>query len=634
MKTKEIILFIDDETYSPVDVKTRGAWNYAKEAGILLISYRFSHWKPGRVEFVTNWDREKLRWQDLPKEIKEHKGPVVAHNLFFEHAIHTHVLPFVSHLSDASVYRCTAATSRRMGLPGDLYSACKALGLKNQKDKGEGDKLIKKYSSPDPKTGLYRKITEEDAAAWIRYGRGDVLAMEELYETLPKLHEDKFEWPVFQADKVINLRGWKVDRKAVEEIKSLYEKAVKIVEKKAEKLCGREKSGTLTVSSPVGFVRWIGEQGEKIENAQAFTLEELSRKTKNKAIKTAISYRKTLAAAAPKKLEAFLNYADADGIVRHSELYFGAHTGRWAGRGIQPHNLPRETADDWKKTLREVKAEVKSGNVESTVEKINSLIRGCIVPHISFAVSDFSAIEARALFYLSGCRTGLNIYKQGKNPYLEMGEKMFGRKIKKEETREYTLAKNAVLGLGYGMGKDRFFDYCKFTGQEIDLAFAEKTVRIYRDTFEEVPGYWRECERNFMRVLSGGKVDGWTLSKDKSFLRLTLPSGRAMYYFKPRIEDNKIEVIGNYGGIQKLWGGVIVENIVQGYARDLLAHSILEAEKAKLYVSGHVHDEIIVDATQPEKNLKILEKIMSTPPAWAPGFPLKCEAKIMSRYGK
>jgi len=251
MKTEKT-LFLDFETFSHVDIKTRGAWNYAKEAGALLLSYRFSNWAKGKVKFVTNWDREELTEADFPDEIKNFRGPVVVHNWAFEHAIFTHVLPFLTYFTNAQVYRCTAATARRMGLPGDLDGACRALNLPNLKDKAEGTKLIRKYSVPD-KNGLFRPIPPDDRKKWLGYGKGDVLAMENLYNVLPPLHLDAFEWPVFQLDKVMNLRGLTVDRKGVEHLKELYEKAVTITEKKAEKLCGKEKSGTLTVSSPSGF---------------------------------------------------------------------------------------------------------------------------------------------------------------------------------------------------------------------------------------------------------------------------------------------------------------------------------------------------------------------------------------------
>jgi hypothetical protein len=59
-------------------------------------------------------------------------------------------------------------------------------------------------------------------------------------------------------------------------------------------------------------------------------------------------------------------------------------------------------------------------------------------------------------------------------------------------------------------------------------------------------------------------------------------------------------------------------------------------KKQLLETVGTVHDELIteVDDMTAQTGLKVIEKIMSTPPAWAPGFPLKCEAKIMGRYGK
>lgn len=636
---KEDFLFIDFETASPVDIKTAGAWLYAKEAHVLLISYRFSTDKAQQVKTVKNFGRKPLTPRDIPDDLKKWRGPVVAHNWSFEHAIFTHCLPFLKHFADPSVYICTASTARRYGLPGALDDAARSLKLKNQKEKADGSKLINKYSKPN-KNGGFNPITKEDAKKWVSYGGADVLTMEELFYTFPRLDLDAFEGPVFRLDQKLNLAGLRVDRAAVTRIKKAYELIVSRAQVEAKTLCGVEASGALTVVSPIGFTRWLENEGERVPNAQAATLDELLLKTKNTRVAAAIKLRQTLAAAGPKKLESLLSFSDLLGVVRHSFFYFGGHTGRWSGRGFQPQNLVRLVAENWQETFDALVKGI------GGVDEVNSLLRGCIIPRKGnrFVVGDFSAIEARGLFYLAGCASGLAVFREGRDIYKEQAGRFYNKRADAVEKSERQIGKAQILGLGYGMGAGRFIDYARTYGVELTAPEAEAAVRMYRGGFPEVPRLWRDLETAFRLALRDGVAvvgDGFRRlafrrSADKRFMRLTLPSGRAMYYFRPRIADGDLVVSLPRGGIQKLWGGVICENVVQAYCRDLMAASMLAADAAGLQIVGTVHDEIIAEAktSAAKKSVAVLERCMTTPPDWARGFPLGAECAIMDRYGK
>jgi DNA polymerase bacteriophage-type len=629
---KETVLFIDDETFSPVDIKTRGSWNYAKKAGLITMSYRFSNWKSGRVEFVVNWEREKMTKNDFPKEVQNWRGPVVAHNLFFEHAIHSHVLPFLPHLSDPLIYRCTAATSRRMGLPGDLYSACKALGLKNLKDKAEGDKLIQKYSKPDPKTGLFRPIPPEDRKKWLTYGRGDVLAMEELYNVLPPLHLDKFEWPVFQADKKMNLRGLKMDVSFIKSLQKVYGEILNQAEAKAVKMAGRTKSGTLILNSRDNFLNWVNSRlvsVKPIENAQAGTLGKLIRDlsgTKSKMEKEvleALAVRRIIAAKSPKKLAAMLNFADEDGIVRHAFLYNLTHTNRWAGRAFQPQNLTRDATEDFDGTFKELKKLVKAGalykiedgKVSTVTDLIKQLMRGCIVPRDGkkIIIADFAGVEMWTLFYLSDCQAGLRAFKENRDLYIEQAAEVYGIPMKAVDKKKRNHGKVFMLAPQYGMGDKKMYLKCDEEGIPLDKKGAKKAIDAYRERFVEVPRFWRNAENAFIQAVQNGKetkignrphntikfkTGGFG---GRKFLRMTLPNGRPLYFFNPQVKWIKKEITLDDGtkkmvdrqviqywgaldeggfGLKTIWGGTLAENIASSYSRDLLCHSMLEVEAA------------------------------------------------------
>lgn len=626
------ILFIDSETKSRADITSVGGWLYTQDSSteIILGAYRFSDWQAGRVEFFTA--------DTIPAEVADFTGVVVAHNWTFEHGI-------LSALADKGKvnasyknpdrYECTAATAARMALPRSLEKASEALELKNKKLSREGRALILRYSVPDKK-GNFRKITESDFQLWKEYNKADVLAMEELFYTLPRLMDEPFESRVFRIDQRMNLQGVKIDRQSAREILDAYNAQLSVIKENAKTLCGVEAAGALTVSSTVGFKKWLGKMGAPVDNVQEATLDAVYAKTKNGIIQTAIEYRRAIAAAAPKKLEAMLATSDADGIARHFLLYAGAHTLRWSGRGFQIQNLPRATTKDFNAD----KAALVSFLSDDPAARVSKLLRGLIIPRkgSALAVCDLAAIEARVLFYLSGCTNGLDVYRTGGNIYKEFAGRVFNKPTAEIEkgSLEYQVGKSAVLGLGYGMGVNRFYEYCK-----IDLELAEKTVKLYRDTYKAVPKFWWDIENAFRKTISTGSatVRGleFKLSKSKSFMRVKLLSGRYQYYFEPAIDDDGSISCEINGGRKKLWGGMLVENLVQGTARDIICDCLFRLEGSKLLKPVFtVHDEIVceVKTKDAKKGMAELLQVMTTAPDWLPGFPLGAEGETMTRYGK
>ena len=89
-------------------------------------------------------------------------------------------------------------------------------------------------------------------------------------------------------------------------------------------------------------------------------------------------------------------------------------------------------------------------------------------------------------------------------------------------------------------------------------------------------------------------------------------------------------------GEAHLYGGKIAENVVQAICRDLLVAAMLECERHGLPVVLHVHDEIVIEVPEAEAKaaLQTLAVIMSTPPAWAMGFPIEVEGFAAERYLK
>lgn len=76
------------------------------------------------------------------------------------------------------------------------------------------------------------------------------------------------------------------------------------------------------------------------------------------------------------------------------------------------------------------------------------------------------------------------------------------------------------------------------------------------------------------------------------------------------------------------------ENVTQASAHDILRAALRECDRAGLEVIAHIHDEVVLETAEPDRAKVELERMMTTPPAWAEGLPLAVEAKVMERYGK
>jgi DNA polymerase len=296
----------------------------------------------------------------------------------------------------------------------------------------------------------------------------------------------------------------------------------------------------------------------------------------------------------------------SDGQRLHAPLkYYGAAvTGRWSGSdGLNMQNLnSKETAGgvDLRALLRP-----ESGKV--------------------FVVCDLSQIEPRVLAVLAGdeamlagLRSGLALYEAHARATMMWG----GGALKKENPRLYALAKARVLGLGYGAGPETFRRVAKImAGLELDETDATTFVEEFRKTNPRTVELWGRMQKAFNRT-------------DRDVVVFKTKAGRALRYFG--VDGKQAEAVKGSGKRLRWWGSKLVENLVQGTARDVLAGMVLEIERAGLPVVLHVHDEVVVEVASEdaEAALETVDRIMSTAPEWMPDLPVECEGSIMEVYGK
>lgn len=205
-----------------------------------------------------------------------------------------------------------------------------------------------------------------------------------------------------------------------------------------------------------------------------------------------------------------------------------------------------------------------------------------------------------------------------------------------------------VSNCGYGMGTNKFYQRCRendslrplFDSGEYDWDFIDHLIKTYRKKYFKIPELWNNVEKAFRFVCKypgqERTLPGLRFWKSGQTVNLQLPSGRVLFYHHAKV--NRRGDISYLSGRKrvKLWGGSLVENIIQAIARDLLGYWILECEAQGLSVIFHCHDEIVSYSFggNEHQDLKRMNEIMSTGPDWAEGLPLAAEGSLAECYQK
>lgn len=302
--------------------------------------------------------------------------------------------------------------------------------------------------------------------------------------------------------------------------------------------------------------------------------------------------------------------------------YYGAHTGRWSGSDkVNFQNLP--SRDKKKKALK------------------NAVVapKGYLIGN-----SDSSQIEARILAWLAGQDDVVKQFANGEDVYSIFASKIFERPISKANPVERFVGKTCILGLGYGTGALKLQHTLKTTppGSVVDEDEAKKYVRLYREENDKIIELWKEGDTVIKDLADWGNTKPYWFGK-KDCVRVTrdglvLPNELHIRYPKLRLdtaESKSQYVYDSRKGPEHLWGGSLVENVVQALARVVVGEQMLQINK-RYPVVLTVHDAAVVLVREQEKieaEAYIVE-CMSTPPSWAEGLPVACECKFAKSYGE
>ena len=279
-----------------------------------------------------------------------------------------------------------------------------------------------------------------------------------------------------------------------------------------------------------------------------------------------------------------------------------------------------------------------------------------------FVVCDLSSIEVVTLGWMTGCRSILKVFEEGRDPYIEFATFAY-RQLYDQITKEQRqICKPPVLGCGYGLGggeesldkngdeiRTGLWGYALGMGTDMTREKAHEFVALYRSIYPEIPRAWRKWEnaaiaavRTGEKQIAGGLTFGCAKGK---LLWIQLPSGRRLHYVRPRLGteegfgSDKLsyegQIIGAHWGRVHTWGGKIAENLTQAIARDVLAEGMLNAAEAGFTIVGHSHDETIcLEDVGSKLNVAKLRECMIKRPTWAPDLPLNAAAFESERYKK
>lgn len=566
-------------------------------------------------------------------------------------------------------WRCAAAKSRAFALPGHLGDAAKVLNTTAQKNK-EGKRLLTKFSCPrnptakDSRLRILPKDDPKDAQLLYTYNVDDVKAELEISSRVPELSE--FELKFWQCDQEINHRGVQLDIVSVLNCIRIIEQANKKYNDEVPILT----NGAVNKTTEIARIRrWMESLGVVVPSLNEESIIEL---LKNPLllpqIRRVLEIRQLIGSSAVKKLYAMLNQCTASGRLHDLFIYHSARTGRAAGSGVQPQNLPRGQEDFDVDSALNIISNCNLDEVEFTYGNATTAVSNCLrglfiaKPGHDLISSDYSAIEAVVLAELAGESWRQEVFRTHGKIY-EMSASLISG-IPFEEILEYKektgkhhpirkLGKVAELASGYGgwIGAWLNFGADEFLSEDE----IKKSILSWRAASPAIVEFWGGQQRGYNTPCYYG-VEGAAIEAvlypgkryyvdhhisficTDTILYCMLPSGRELTYHKPQLELSSKRP-GTYelsfegwntnpkGGApgwirQTTYSGKLVENIVQAVARDILAYAIVNLEAAAYPIVLHVHDEIVSEVPQGYGGIEEFERLMSKMPAWAEGWPV------------
>jgi DNA polymerase len=655
-------LSIDFETRSTVDLRKSGVYPYAAHptTEVLCMAYAVDNmepmlWVPGDPVPGDVLEAVEQGWEFR------------AYNAQFERLIWQILVDREGFPSvPLESWVCTQAEARAMALPTSkgMVTVAKVLRCDQQKDE-DGHKLMLQMCKPrkprkgeDP-DGLY---WFEDPARLNRlyaYCLDDVRTERAVASKLRRLSAHERE--IYLLDQRINDRGVHLDVGLIEAAQEMRDEAVDRASAAMHQLTDGEVRGVTDMRGLRSYLQVDSVAEAEVKELLAGELSPIDRQL--------LELRRDNGKSSVAKLDTMmlvLHNGGAHGLLQ----YHGADTGRWAGRLVQPQNFPRPSIKNIEQLIPLVTARDYDGIEEHApvMEVLSSMLRSMLTPHPgqTFYCADFSAIEGWVVAWLAG--------QDGMTSYEEMAAAIFGLPVDEigEDSTERQVGKVAVLGCGYGMGINKYIDtvydwtginlhdpncagcQAKLRGNkaEHEGCTGQRAVNTYRTVNAPIKELWYAAEDAMVAaVRRPGEVTTTTGGRVRfrvkgQFLWAVLPSGRPLCYPLPKLVDTitpwgaekqAVEISTTNSYTRKwerrtLYGGLIVENLTQAIARDVMADAMLRVEAAGYPIVLTVHDEVLAESAA--GNLDEFQQLMSLMPEWSGGLQLKVSGWEGRRYRK
>lgn len=668
---------VDIETTSACDLPNCGAEKYARD--------------PSTCMLCAAWDDADSPFPGGPKIWRCDRKPplyglfqalleadlLIAHNAQFERSVIGQSCPA---LKDARRWADSAMLCGAAGRPHALREACYSLCLPDSLEKdARGKRLLNMFSVQSSK--LYVGGPSANPQAFdelCEYCRQDVRAERAVWSALAPRFYDSLLRRQWEMDCAVNDAGIPIDADEIRGAKAIYE----YLQEEAE-CAATELTGGAALRSTPALRAWTAAQGWPLDSfAREAVNEALADEVQCAAhpeVEQLLRLRKAVCGTAGKKFDAFLSRVCNDGRIRGALKARVAHTGRYAGRGIQPQNLPRGFADPAMLSFTRHAAHLGATDLRSGVEMMHLIADGqecdalaslcrdaiCAPDGKVFVVADYSAVEARVLAWLAGERWVNNIFAEDGKIYERTAAAMYRKSVEAIDKHERMAGKIATLALGYGGGVGALQRFAAAYGVRWTDAEAQVIVDSWRASRPKTLAMWRSVNDAFARAVNEDKVfvigvgetsmmriRRTTLS-GRRVIMLELPSGRRIVYWNPTIDPENGEIaVETYGsanssipaqaknaGMTRVYGGLLVENLTQAVAFDLLLGALLEIHEqyaGRCQVVMHIHDEIVAECAEQDAEFvqHAVRTAMERVPEWGRGLHLNAEPEVMRRYRK
>ncbi len=690
--------FMDIECYSPTPI-TCGTHKYAEKAELLLWGYAV-HPHMARVWDVASGAPmpDSLKW--VLDQARQGNAMLIWHNgMMFD----TVVLEKLGYLDGVPLraHWDTMVQAYQHGLPGSLADLGRVLGLREDeaKDK-DGARLVQKFCKPAPKNHKVERYTEANAPSdwgrFVNYCLQDVKALEAIFMRLPRFNVRLDERDAQMVDAAINRRGFRIDLDLAQAAMNLD------VENKARlrRTTAEKTDGEVTAATQRDRLR------DYILRNYGLNLEDMRKASVERALESGdlpapvaelLSLRLATAKTSATKYKKTVDATSSDGRLRGCLQFRGAmRTGRFAGRIFQPQNMARPAYKEAGVELgiKSLKDGTAAWLYEGEEAKLlSSCLRGLVIadPGKLFVVNDWSNVEGRGLAWLAGESWKLQAFRDfdaghGHDLYKMTYGKTFGIDPEDVTKPQRQMGKVLELALGYGGGAGALVTFALGFGMDLDKladdiygAVDPEFVKASQDSYDwfvkqgmtrgltkrvfmaldavkrawraanpNIVSFWSNLGKAVTSVLMGetqrATTNRLTVSKDRVWLLIELPSGRKLSYAQARAEQAGMDSFTYLGVNQKTrkwerlesYSSKCVENVVQGMCCDLLTNSLVRLERLGIPPVMHVHDEIVceVPAEKADQSYLTMVDVMTHPGDTYEGLPLAVDGFIGDRYKK